>query len=193
MKATHLNVLKMAFYLFMGLSITLTSCSGKDGEDGIDGINGIDGEQGPQGPAGEDGNANVVASDWMQIQWDNAIPTEGSIMLEVPELNLSEFVDNGGVVLVYLRTLAEGGAITFSLPFTLNDATFSFYTITNVDTPGIVVLATDPNSNYILDIQNDPDFTLRYVLVPANVAEQNGLTEKTPATFEEVKFQFGLD
>ncbi|GAB4507339.1 MAG: hypothetical protein Tsb004_01510 [Allomuricauda sp.] len=175
MKTTTLNFLKMGLYAIIGLSITLTSCSGEDGEDGLDGMDGI-GKQGPQGPAGEDGNANVIASDWQTIQWDEAIPTAGTMILEVPELDLAEFVETGGVVMVYFKLPSgEDSFATFALPFMFNNATYSFYTTTSADTGVIVVRAEDPDSQLILDIQNDPDFTLRYVLVPANVAETTSL------------------
>ncbi|MBO6828347.1 hypothetical protein [Allomuricauda sp.] len=176
MKTTTLNFLKMGLYAIIGLSITLTSCSGEDGEDGLDGMDGINGEQGPQGPAGEDGNANVIASDWQTIQWDDAIPTAGTMVLEVPELDLADFVETGGVVMVYFKLRSgEDSFATFALPFMFNNATYSFYTTTSADTGVIVVRAEDPDSQLILDIQNDPDFTLRYVLVPANVAETTSL------------------
>ncbi len=183
----------MAFYLFVGLSITLTSCSGEDGKDGDPGES-IKGDKGDPGKDGEDGNANVIASDWMQIQWDEAIPTAGTMILEVPELDLIDFVETGGVVMVYFKLRSEEDSFaTFALPFMFNSATYSFYTSTSADTGVIVVQAEDPDSQLILDIQNDPDFTLRYVLVPANVADQTGLAENIPPTFEDAKNLLGID
>lgn len=193
MKTTRLNLWKLAFYLFVGLSITLTSCSGEDGKDGDPGES-IKGDKGDPGKDGEDGNANVIASDWQTIQWDEAIPTAGTMILEVPELDLIDFVETGGFVMVYFKLRSgEDSFATFALPFMFNNATYSFYTTTSADTGVIVVRAEDPDSQLILDIQNDPDFTLRYVLVPANVADQTGLASNIPLTFEDAKTLLGLD
>jgi hypothetical protein len=195
MKTTRLNLWKMAFYLFIGLSITLTSCSGKDGEDGLDGMDGINGEQGPQGPAGEDGNANVIASDWFNINWTESEPAISSMQIEVPELDIEEFTASGGVVLVYLKIINDEYTTTYLLPFELFNAKFE-YGVLNVSEGfnGILVLLTDPDtSGLYLEILNNPAFTIRYVLVPANVADQTGLALNIPPTFEDAKTLLGLD
>lgn len=182
----------MAFFLFVGLSITLTSCSGKDGEDGIDGIDGINGEQ---GPAGENGNANVIASDWIPIQWDNSPdPFEATMDIEVSEVNLNEFIETGGVVMVFFRAKAEEIYYTFTLPFLFQNASYSFYTISDETSGRIRVEASDPDAQLILDVQNDVDnYALRYVLVPANVADQTGLADNIPVSFEDASTLLGID
>lgn len=187
MKTTILNFLKMGLYAIIGLGVLFTSCSTEDGKDGIDGIDGVDGAQ---GPAGQDGNANVIASDWQTIQWDEAIPTAATMILEVPELDLTDFVETGGVVMVYFKLRSgEESFATFALPFMFNSAKYSFYTTTTADTGVIIVRAEDPDSQLILDIQNDPDFTLRYVLVPANMAETTSLNLNN---YDEISKLLGL-
>ena len=193
MQTTRLNLWKMAFYLFIGLSITLTSCSGNDGEDGIDGIDGINGEQGPQGPAGEDGNANVIVSDWQLIQWDEVLPSEGNMYLEVPELDLAEFVETGGVVMMYSQVTSEESLLTFALPFLYKNATLSFYTHTTDAAANIVLNINDPSVQVVYEVQNTESFKVRYVLVPANVADQTGLADNIPASFEDARTLLGLD
>ena len=195
MKTTNFNVLKMAFFLFVGLSITLTSCSGKDGDDGIDGIDGINGEQGPQGPAGEDGNANVIASDWIPIQWDNSPGLfEATMDIGVSEVNLNELIETGGVVMVFFRAKAEEIYYTFTLPFLFQNASYNFYIISDETSGRIRVEASDPEGKLIIPIQNDVDnYALRYVLVPANVADQTGLADNIPASFEDASTLLGID
>ena len=189
MKTTPLNLWKLAFYLLMGLTITLTSCSGKDGADGES----IKGDQGEQGPAGEDGNANVIASDWMQIQWSqDAIPSEGNMYLDVPEVNLAEFVETGGLVMMYLKLTTAESTVTYALPLLYKNATLTFYTQTT-DVAANIVLNIKDQDAQIIDYQNKESFKIRYVLVPANVADQTGLADNIPPTFEDAKFLLGID
>lgn len=96
MKTTLLNVSKLALLLLLGMGIALVSCSGEDGKDGIDGA------IGPEGPAGQDGNANVIVSDWMQIVWDDVNsdnpPTIGEMYIEeIPGIDdMNAFLETGG-------------------------------------------------------------------------------------------------
>lgn len=191
MKTANVNLLKMAFYLFIGLSVTLTSCSGEDGEDGIDGIDGINGEQ---GTAGEDGNANVIASDWFNINWTDAQPLISSMQIEVPELDMEAFTASGGVVLVYLK-ITDDYTTTHLLPFELGNAKFE-YGVLNVPDgfDGILVLFNDPDADGLyLEILNNPAFMLRYVLVPASIADASGLINKMPENFGEASTLLGLE
>lgn len=192
MKIQKLNLAKMAFYAFLGLSLTLTACSGEDGRDGVDG------EMGPQGPAGQDGNANVIASDWLLFYWNiESSPTHSEMLIDVPEI--SEVVENGGMVLMYFKMdLGNGNSFTYTLPYdTGNDIYFNYFIVNapTVDNVGIAILLDDPNANGVyLDVLNNPDYTLRYVLVPAAMAQaydfENG---GIPETFGEAAALFGLD
>lgn len=68
MKNKMNRLLKTLTYVTLSIMVALTvSCSAEDGRNGIDGEMG---PQGEQGPAGQDGNANVIASDWFQVQYD---------------------------------------------------------------------------------------------------------------------------
>ncbi|MBA4746142.1 MAG: collagen-like protein [Muricauda sp.] len=194
MKTKNLNLAKLALFLFMGLSITLVSCSGEDGTDGIDGIDGEQGPPGQDGADGQDGNANVVASDWFQIEWTNAQPTESSMHIEIPEVDMTEFLANGGVVLVYLKIINDYPK-TYTLPYEYNNVTFDYY-MANVpdEFDGISVTLDDPDENGVyLDVLENPNYTLRYVLVPANVAEETGIADKMPENFGEAAALLGLD
>lgn len=182
----------MAFYLFISLSITLTSCSGEDGRDGIDGIDGINGEQGPQGPAGEDGNANIIASDWKVIQWDEAFKGKGEMYIEIPEVNIGDFVGSGAVILVYMRFKEDTNNVIHLFPFTEGSSYYDFFIIESPTENGIVIRIEDVEIN-ILDIQNDENYTVRYILVPANVAQTSGIANKMPESFGEAASLLGLD
>lgn len=191
MKTQKLNFVKLLLFAFMGLGLTLSSCSGEDGRDGLDGA------MGPQGADGKDGNANVIASDWFKFDWDNATPTLSEMRIDLPEV--TEIIENGGMVLMYLRSdFGNGNLIVHSLPFDAgNDILFNYII---VDAPteeitGLFVRLQDPGATgAYLEVQNNPDFTLRYVLVPAQVAISYDLGNKgVPKNYDEASVLFGLD
>nr|WP_292959969.1 MULTISPECIES: hypothetical protein [unclassified Allomuricauda] len=47
---------------------------------------------------------------------------------------------------------------------------------------GIVVRMEDDD---VLGVQNDETYTVRYILVPANVAQTSGIANKMPESFGE--------
>lgn len=189
MKNQKSNFAKLALFTFLSLGLMLAGCSGEDGADG---------EIGPQGPAGQDGldgNANVVASDWFKFNWTSANPTQSEMQIDIPEI--ADITENGGLVLMYLKTdLGDGNTITYPLPNDFGDNIIFKYTI--VDAPdaeiiGVIVRLEDPDANGVyLDVQNNPDYTLRYILVPANALSTNGRMA-IPKTYEEAAELYGFD
>ncbi len=189
MKTTNLNLAKMALYLFLGLSITLVSCSGEDGTDGVDGIDGVDGEIGPQGPAGQDGNANVVVSDWMEISWTGIGNGHAEMEIDIPDNEIA----NGGVALVYLRIGNEESSTSYPLPYFKDDDHMRFELDKNGDDYIIRMHMYTPLQEGITEIENNPDYSIRYVLVPATMAEETGIADKMPENFGEAATLLGLD
>ncbi|MCB0389183.1 MAG: hypothetical protein KDD23_11305, partial [Winogradskyella sp.] len=117
---------KLNFFLNRFMAFTLlfliSACSVEDGVDGTDGED------------GQDGNANVITSDWFQIQYDDMSganpPTWGAMILtneDIPEVDLEDFVETGGVALVYFK-LYEGADeteyIILPTPTTFGNLTF---------------------------------------------------------------------
>lgn len=212
MKTISLNFAKMALYLFVGLSITLVSCSGEDGKDGINGEMGIQGEQGPQGPQGEqgeqgeqgqdgqDGNANVIVSDWMHITWDyentDVPPTLGQMFIDqVPGISdIEAFLETGGVVLFYLKRDFGLGTATILLPY--QDGSEHLYAYTSTTThPDFLVngFVITGESNNVTSFENNDNFLVRYVLVPTNIVATSGLANKMPESFGEAATLLGLE
>ncbi|SHJ95066.1 collagen-like protein [Pseudozobellia thermophila] len=99
------TTLRFLFCMFMSIGLLTTSCS-KDGDvgpigpQGEQGIQGEEGPQGPQGPAGEDGNANVIASEWFSLSFEktlvNGIPHFNGNRA-APEIT-SDIVEEGTVI-----------------------------------------------------------------------------------------------
>ncbi|SDM89262.1 hypothetical protein [Kriegella aquimaris] len=73
------------------------SCSVEYGIDGMDGAQGPQGLHGEQGIKGENGNANVIASEWTQFEWNSV--NNGSLggsLVEIPKLYT--LIEQGGSI-----------------------------------------------------------------------------------------------
>lgn len=196
MKTISLNLAKMALYLFVGLSVMLVSCSGEDGETGPAGKDGIDGKD------GEDGNANVIVSDWMHIKWNIVDtyydPPRYGLMnfQEIPGIDdLDAFMETGGVVLFYLKHAFINGIYTRTtmLPYQEDsDHIYTYYATTTAPQIYVAGLILRAESDDVTQFENNDDYLIRYVLVPANVAEASGLADKIPENFNEAAAMLGL-
>ncbi|AEM71066.1 hypothetical protein Murru_2027 [Allomuricauda ruestringensis DSM 13258] len=200
MKIRNLNLAKMALYLFLGLSITLVSCSGEDGKDGINGEIGPQGPAGQDGADGQDGNANVVVSEWMQFAFDNKEdadpPTYGDMHFEdedIPEVDINAFLENGGVALFYVRISYVSSTQTGQLPYQLGSLTWETWMETSTDPDAVNGFIVRAYANDVITMENTDTYMLRYVLIPANVAEETGIADKMPESFGEAAALLGLD
>lgn len=156
---------------------------------------------GEQGPAGQDGNANVIASDWFQVQYDEMSganpPTWGVMSFlndDIPEVDLEEFVETGGALLVYAK-LYEGNDetdyIILSTPTTFGDLTF-ISGFRNNETG--IALAIQIEGTNVSSLENIPNLTFRYVLIPAATVQAFKLNSGNfPKTFNEAVTLFGLE
>lgn len=199
MKNKMNRLLKTLTYVTLSIMVALTvSCSAEDGRNGIDGEMG---PQGEQGPAGQDGNANVIASDWFQVQYDEMSganpPTWGVMSFlndDIPEVDLEEFVETGGALLVYAK-LYEGSDETdymiLSTPTTYGNLTI----ISGFrNTASGVTLAIQIEGTNVSSLENIPNLTFRYVLIPAATAQAFKLNSGNfPKTFNEAVTLFGLE
>lgn len=194
MKTTLITISKISLLLFVVLGTILISCSGEDGKDGLNG---------EMGPAGQDGNANVIVSDWMHIKWgyvDTYTPPRSGWMYfqEIPGIdNIEDFVETGGVILVYLKLgIIQNGILTNTvlLPYQKGSDHIYTYIVTTTATdiyrPGVVVRA---ESNDVTHFENNDNFMVKYVVVPANIAQNSGITSQTPKDFDEVVTLLGLN
>ncbi len=172
---------------------------GAQGEQGPQGEQGAQGEPGAQGDPGQDGSANVIVSDWMHIVWDNVDnsvpPTWGEMIIEeIPGIDdITAFLDTGGVVLFYLRR--DIGLATFTTPLPHQDGSehiFS-YAVTSTDpnifVPGLVIRGESTN---VSSMENSNNYLIKYVIVPANIAQASGLANNMPKSFGEAATLLGL-
>lgn len=182
---------KKIYYLFLVIAIGFaqTVCSPEDGRDGIDG---------EQGPAGEDGNANVMYSNWMPISWNEQDdPTYKVMSIEEP-LITQEFIDSGGVVFMYFGYVSGSVTLIYPIPVILGNDYLSYYygTDSNSNFSGVILTADSmdgitPVNNYI-----NPLFNIRYVLItegiPLGKNAQQDWEKVDKNNYEEVAAFLGI-
>lgn len=171
------------FYLLsiiLFLSFTNIACEGPAGPDGDpgpqgeqgpagpEGPAGSDGAEGPQGPQGEPGTANVIYSDWMNIDWNRDDDPTYKAMY-IPESRVIGDFMAEGTLMVYAKDESSGDAIVVPLPY-VSGSDFLSFAIADFPSDGsqgiIVVLTSTDGSNV-------SDFTgaqVRYVMIPGGVA-----------------------
>ncbi len=190
---TRFRILMMIFTI-ASLSV---GCEGEDGEDGMNGINGIDGIDGVQGPAGEDGNANVIASDWLDLSGDFI----SGLLVEV-EVNsfedsriTQELIDTY-VILVYARSFNT--TRVRPIPETFFNQVYTYSLSSFVNEFNFIGRHVDGFSDIVLDRFE----AVRYVFIPSSntskSSKENALAELKNAgvdtsNYYEVMDYFGLE
>ncbi|MBR9855899.1 MAG: collagen-like protein [Algicola sp.] len=202
MKNIAKHLLKATIYITLCTMISLSvSCSGEDGQDGMDGAMGPQGPAGLNGQDGQNGNANVIASDWFQVQYDvkdSANPPTWGLMTfqdeDIPELNLDNFVEEGGALLVYAKLYegpTEDDFIILSTPVSFGSLVF---TSGFQYTEAVLSLVIEIRSHDVSSLENIPNLTFRYVLVPSMTMQSFDLNKGNfPETFDEAATLFGLE
>jgi len=172
-----MKISRLFMYLFMVFAITLTACS-DDGEDGMDGV---DGAIGAQGPAGEDGNANVVASDWIDITLEDTNFTFEDVGAGV----FTEEIKDAYVILVYGRSSSAG--LVLGIPYTEGVLSYAFALIDDIDALRIIGTTSD-GSNFNFSVIDQ----VRYVLIPPADVSGRSVSISTNQQVEAYRLQ-GLD
>ena len=179
MKTISVTTKKIATYLVLSSVLIIFSCSGEDGE------------------TGPPGNANVIVSDWMPIVWTWADYQTADAFMDIPVEDMTSYLDNGGVVMMYIKNYSRVKALPSS--FSSGYLSFDFGTFPaseSFETNAFEGFRYYSEGNLsILNIfQNDSEnIGVRYVLVPANVVETTGLSLDSKVNFEETMELLGMD
>ncbi|MCK0161007.1 collagen-like protein [Allomuricauda sp. F6463D] len=191
------------FYGLMFMAaLSISSCSkGEDGEDGLpgpQGEQGIQGEQGPQGPQGEPGTANVMYSDWIPIDWNLQNYSTLKAMLIEDERVTEEFIDEGGLLLVFLKVTDIGATGVFQFPYFINSNTYLDALYINVPDDNIEGVAIryfhEVDSDLLYDYYED-NVWVKYVLIPGGVdlsGKGEMQTDWDKMTYEQVAEKLGI-
>lgn len=123
MKPTNKNLLLLLTSLALVLSITFIACEGPAGPQGEQGLQG---EEGAQGPQGEEGTANVIYSEWLEVEWNGADEDDYKRMDIVEPMITDRFMSTG-TVLMYLHVSGTDGSAVFALPLTDEGQTYAFF------------------------------------------------------------------
>lgn len=139
------------------------SCEGPAGPEGPQGQQGPQGEQGLQGPMGEEGTANVIYSDWLDIDWDQD-GTNSKAMFITEPLITDELIENG-TILMFIRS--QLGNVVFPLPY-INSGDYLYFAVGNE--PGVLVgilFAADSMDGSSVGSYSENQ--IRYILIPGGV------------------------
>ncbi|MBW8244980.1 hypothetical protein K1F50_19390 [Muricauda oceani] len=189
MKTFCPNVNKFVHIAILSLVTLLLSCSGEDGEDG---------ETGPAGKDGKDGNANVIVSDWMPIVWTWKNLETGDAIFDVPVENISTFMENGGVALMYFKI----GSNAKPLPSYYGNSDYLDFSYGEFPENATYQTQAFKGFRIFFDgqpitiniFQSEPEKVgIRYVLVPADVALNSDLSTNSSGSFEEIMAVLGIN
>lgn len=173
-KEHSMNKIKISIISVLLLSAWMsTGCEGPAGPVGPEGPPGAQGEQGLQG---EQGNANIIYSDWMEIEWAEG-STDTSKELAIPESQItSEYLDSGGLVLMYMKIDGEAATLVYALP--MLNATGQFqYSFVAIDSDvafggagfkGVIFILRSLDGSTPIPDEIWMNLKVRYVLIPAN-------------------------
>ena len=109
------TTMKFLGLAFITLCLTLTSCV-KDGEDGQDGAIGPQGTVGTNGANGTDGNANVIASEWTNLNFPSSWDTNDEARFTLSDTNITQDVIDTYALLSYVK-LSGSETSASSIPF----------------------------------------------------------------------------
>lgn len=205
MKATKL----MSKLLLVLLIVSFASCSSEDGTDGLngtdglDGTNGLDGTDGADGAQGNNGTANVIYSDWIDVDYllDGALESNLQGLGTFTESELNRDTD---VVLVYGQRDTESAADgVYALPYILASQD-EYYSFMLADASSITtslratVNTLDGGTNLFNFFQQ-----YRYVIIPGGQSEsggdapggfdsKNSTLDYSKMSYEEVAAHFGI-
>jgi len=185
---------------------------GKDGEDGAQGEQGIQGEQGLQGERGlqgeqgvagvdgEDGNANVIASEWFEPKESSygccnpknkALTLATGIKGKIKDGILLVYYDNDIQVQLLPRyEFSTSGSIVKSVDSHINHASNTLYV-------SIKKYGSDLNPREYLWDASGPAYgkgvRFRYVIIPSGTSAKNSNIAFKKMSYEEVMDNFGFD
>lgn len=175
---------KTKFVLIAFLVAFSFSCSPEDGNDGATG------SQGEQGPSGQDGNANVIESNWLQIQFDETNATNDYGQMIIKNNDIENFINTGGILLMYIKIEEAEEFIIYPLPV---GEEFTFV-VANVPSESLEnALVFDIRTTEVSIYENTPFYTIKYVIIPPAVATASKNIDYSKMTYQEVMSHFSLE
>ena len=196
-----MKTMRLVTILFLTLGVMVSSCKGEkgdigdqglqglQGDPGIQGDSGIQGDPGAQGDKGDDGNANVVASAWINTNFSSTATTYTNFVIPIPDFTRAEI--DGAVVLAYVRWVSGTNSQTYILPYVTRYRNFQFELSGNINNGydmNVIGQSMDGNSHTFDWITH-----IRYVIVPSNVVAKSVGTNLKKMSYKEAMDQLGFD
>lgn len=186
-----MKTIKLFTILFLVMGISITSCKkgdmGDTGPIGETGAAGPAGAQGEQGVQGENGNANVIASDWLDTDFDDEATTFTDFDIEIPNLTRSE-IDESAILVYFNDTFTIHPA-----PYVTRFRAFNQSLRDNSDGGYDLILTgrTMDGNAYTFDWMEE----FRYVIIPqgVSVSGKSAGIDYNKMSYEEVMDHFGLE
>lgn len=154
------QVFSISCTLFLSLLLIATGC--KKGDTGPAGPQGDQGDPGPQGPQGPPGSANVIYSDWLDVEFDAQTDNNGDTVILFATINApkltAEILDRGEMK-TYVNLGTVGDPAVYPLPFIGNAFIDVEYVIGGINLFSNAVASTDGSGN-------NKTLQYRYVLIP---------------------------
>jgi hypothetical protein len=154
--------------------ISLSACSdGDPGPVGKQGEQGAQGSQGPQGEKGDPGTANVIYSEWMDIEWNGANEPDYRTM-SIPEpMITSDFLEKGGISLFFLRVVSGDITLVVPVPYQVGSVNLtSVAQIKGAESAVGVMAMTQDGTSFSEDLFDGVE--IRYVLIPGGTLTAGG-------------------
>lgn len=141
---------------------------GNTGPAGPRGATGPRGPRGATGPQGPPGAVNIMYSDWLDPNWNRSNTSSRKLHhFSVPELT-SAFLDNGGVVLIYIRIAIVVNAPEVSLiPRQTVILNANVYSSVLPELKSVSIMVTKGDALTIPQALDKAEF--KYVLIPGGV------------------------
>ena len=174
------SILKIKLLLMVLGAVLMLSCSTENGEDGAIGPQGI---AGVDGINGEDGNANVIISEWFNEEFSDDLRRLDTFSIENDIFN--EDTGSNAVLLVYGRRGLDG---VFSLPVVFDEQSY-FYFIDTADKS--LTIVGQSTSERLFTYKRFREY--RYAIIPGNTADKTNSPDFSKMTYEQVMDYFKLE
>ncbi len=150
-------------------------------------------QEGPQGPAGLDGNANVIASQWITpTVWNGQT---GDWYFDVTNSAISQDIVESGVILAYISLPGDlyNDFTVRPLPAYALEANWDFLLPNDGQTYGTIEFTTD-----MIDIPGTSGYNFRFILIPSSISLKSASLNTTSVsdlkkmTYQEVCKSLGI-
>lgn len=179
--------------LIMVMFFSIAACKGPTGPQGAAGEQGPAGSQGPAGEDGEDGNANVIYSEWMDADWNEKDdPKEKIMKITIDEISHNE-LRNNTLVMMYLSQFGTSSIYVMPSAGRWSNAWYSYTFGNNVSGfDGIRVQLETTDGADLTDFQYDSNRgnRFRYILIPGG--EQSKMPSGFFEDYEAVTEYYGI-